>query len=115
MSGSEINYSYGHTVTAPAGSSGEYSLLTVTAAKRLVVKRVTVHFPAGSGYYLQIAILRGAEQVIPDGGYLVGDDSTIVVEREQEFLSGEEVKVYYNNTDAANEHSCFILIEGVRE
>jgi len=111
----EINFSYGHIVTAGAGSSGEVSLLTVTAAKKLTVKQVKVHFPAGSQYYLQVALLRGAEQVVPNGGYIVGDDNVITVECNQEYLSGEDVKVWYSNTDAANPHSCYVLVEGVRE
>ena len=115
MDSGEINFSYGHTVTAGAGTSGEVSLLTVTAAKKLTVKRVKVHFPAGSQYYLLVALLRGAEQVAPNGGYLAGDDNVITVECNQEYLSGEDVKVWYNNTDAANQHSCFVLVEGVRE
>jgi len=115
LSSEEINYSYGHTVAATAGASGEYTLLTVTAAKKLKIKRVTVHFPAGSQYYLQIALLRGAEQVVPDGGYIVGDDNQITIECDKEYQSGEDVKVWYNNTDAANDHSCYVLIEGVRE
>ena len=90
-------------------------MLTVTAAKKLTVKRVHVHFPAGSQYYLQIALLRGAEQVLPDDGYIVGDDNVYVVNCSLEYLSGEDVKVRYSNTDAANDHRCFILVEGVRE
>ena len=115
MSSEEINFSYGHTVTADAGSSGEASLLTVTAAKKLTVKRVKVHFPAGSQYQLQVALLRGAEQAVPNGGYIAGDDNVIIVECSQEYLSGEDVKVWYNNVDAANPHGCFVLVEGVRE
>jgi len=114
MGDEEINYSYGHTVTASAGASGEYALLTVTAAKKLQLKRLTVHFPAGSQYYLQVALLRGAEQAVPDGGYIVGDDNKITVECDKEYYSGEDVKVWYSNTDASNPHTCYVLIEGVR-
>ena len=114
MSSGQINYTYGHTVTASAGDTEEYSLLTVTAAKKLKIKRVHIHFPAGSQYYLQIALMRGAMQVLPTSGYFVGDDNVYVVECNLEYESGEDVKVWYNNTDAANDHSCYILIEGVR-
>ena len=114
MSSEEINYTYGHTVSASAGAKGEYTLLTVTAAKKLKIKRVHIHFPAGSQYYLQIALLRGAEQVLPTGGYFVGDDNVYVVECNLEYESGEDVKVWYSNTDAANDHSCYVLVEGVR-
>jgi len=115
LNSGEINYVYGQIVTAGAGASGEHSLLTVTAAKKLTIKRVHIHFPAGSQYYLQIAFLRGAEQVLPNDGYLVGDDSVMTVECSLEYLSGEDVKIHYNNNDSANGHSCFILVEGVRE
>ena len=114
MGSGEINYTCGRVVTAAAGASGEYSLLTVTAAKKLTVKRVHIHFPAGSQYYLQIVFLRGAEQVLPNDGYFVGDDSVYVVDCNLEYLSGEDVKIRYNNTDSANGHRCFILVEGVR-
>ena len=112
MSSEEINYSIGHTIAATANTSGEYNLHTVTAAKQLTIKRVTVHLPAGSEYQLQIALLRGTEQRIPDSGYIAGDDQKITVECNVTYRSGETIKVWYNNTDTANDHSCYVLVEG---
>ena len=107
-----INYSYGHTVSASAGSSGEYSLLTIEATKTFILRKVTVHFPTGSGYYLQIAIMRGSEQVVPKSGYITGDNNQITILCEEKFPSDSVIKVWYNNTDAANAHSCYVLVEG---
>ena len=115
MSSGQYKYSYGHAVTAAASTSGEYSLLTVTAAKKLRIKKLTVHFPNGVGYHLQIALLRGTMQRVPDGGYLTGDNNTISVECDILYESGEDVKVWYNNTDTTNSHSCYVLVEGVIE
>jgi len=108
-------YTYGHDVTAPAGSSDEYSLLTVPSTKQFRMFKVKVHFPSGSGYYLQIAVMRGSEQVVPDAGYIVGDNNMVEIDCNKVFIGGQDVKIWYNNTDSANAHTCYVLVEGVFE
>ena len=112
MSSASAKYSYGAVLTVSAGATGEYNLHTVTAAKKLTIKKLTVHFPSGVEYYLRIALLRGTMQRVPDDGYITGDNNTIQIECNVTYRSGEPIKIWYNNIDTANPHSCYILIEG---
>ena len=105
-------HSVAYKLTAAAGSSDVVTLFTVTSARRFMLQKVTVHFPAGSNYQLEVKLLRGNEAVAPREGVLVGDDSLIVVESDAIYEGGQPVLLYYKNSDTANPHEAFILVEG---
>ena len=111
----EINWSYGETDTVSANTTDEDNIVQVTSTKKLTLKRVTVHFPSGVNYQLRLQVFRGADQVVPDSGYLTGDDSVVVVECNVTFIGGEYIKLKRTNTDTTNSHSYYILLEGVLE
>ena len=102
-------YTYAYQLTASAGASGKVSAFTVTAGRKMRLREVKVFFPSGSNMYLSLKILRGEEQIVPDGGSLVGDNVVIPVPCDDVIESGQPVIVQYSNSDAANPHTALIL------
>ena len=51
----------------------------------------------------------------PDQGLVYGEDIKIDLGAEVEFVSGEEVLVYYTNADASNSYDVTVAVEGVIE
>ena len=105
-------YSIAYVVNAAAGAEGDFTAATIVAGRKFKLEEVTFVFPSGSGFQLQLYVKRGEEKVVPNEGYVVGDNSTITIECEVEFESESSVVVHYKNTDSANAHSALVVFEG---
>ena len=105
-------YSIAHVVNAAAGAEGDSTAATIVAGRKFKLEKVTFVFPSGSGFQLQLYVKRGEEKVVPNEGYVVGDNSTITIECEVEFESESSVVVHYKNADSANAHSALVVLEG---
>jgi len=97
-------------ITAAAGASAELDLVRAPPGKRLRLKKTLVHFPSGTGNMLQVQIRYGSMAVIPDEGYIQGDDSRYEFDKEWVYESGSCVKVFYKNLDAVNAKTFDIAI-----
>jgi len=100
-----------NTVTFAASASGYLSVYRPTAGRKAVVKKFKACFPPGSENYLHVAIYHGIRQAIPRSGAISGDGVCIEVEAEEEYLSEEEVKLWYNNTDTVNSRTVTYILE----
>jgi len=110
-----LTFSLGYRLTAAAGAKGEVTLYTIEAARILRLTGVTVTFPAGQAFKLEVSFFRGAQQVLPSVGVFVGDGSVLHVSCDISFQSGERVRLQYNNTDAAVAQSAHVTLNGVLE
>jgi len=106
-------YSVAYKLDASAGASGTVNAFSVVTGRKLTLEKVTFVFPAGSNFQLQVKLYRGEEQLIPNSGYIVGDGHAISISTDKTFESGQNVIVWYNNTDTTDAHSCLIVFEGV--
>jgi len=107
-------FSLGYKLTAAAGASGTTTLHTVSSGV-LHITYVRLYFPTGSEGCLQVNLRKGMVNIYPVEGYASGDDTTWEFRTEQILSSGEELSVFYNNTDTTNSHDCYILVEGYVE
>lgn len=99
-------------ITAAAGSSGTTVALEVPPAQRFRLKRVLFIFPPGTKNSLELAVLYGIKQMVPNEGMAVGDDVTYWLEDDTELGGSEKLKVYYKNNDTVNDLEAFVVIEG---
>ena len=102
-------------ITVSAGDSGTTTLYEVENANKFTLKRVIFHFPPGTNGNVGLAIRKGIKDVCPDQGLVYGEDVKIDLGAEVEFVSGEEVLVYYINADASNSYDIIVAVEGVIE
>ena len=97
-------------LTVAAGSSGELEIAVAPAGKRLRLKKTVIHFPAGTEGQLQVQVRYGAMPVIPDTGYVQGDDQTYTFEKEWVYEAGSPIKIYYNNLDSTYSKSVYVAV-----
>jgi len=102
-------------IYASVGASGFTELYRIEPGRRFRLRRLTINFPSGTGYTLRIVIYDGNIPVIPESGFIVGDDEKIVIETDKEFTPGSTIRVFYHNTDGAYPHAATVNIEGVEE
>ena len=100
-----------NSLTVAAGTSNTISVYRPVGGKKAVVRKVKVYFPVGTENMLQVAIYHGIAQVIPKQGVISGDGCWVEVEADEEYISDEEIKLWYNNTDTVNNHTMvYVLI-----
>jgi len=97
-------------ISAPAGESGTVTIVVAPAGKKLVLKETVVHFPAGTEGKLQVQVRYGDMPIIPDSGYITGDDCMFTSKREWEFEAGTPITIYYENTDPSYAKDCYVQI-----
>jgi len=102
-------------LTADPGASGEELVYAVEPARRLKLDRVVVAFPPGSSFELEVALLRGLEQIAPSRGAYSGDGFALVDELDVECGSGDRILLRYRNLNPAQARSCGVLLCGVEE
>jgi len=105
-------YSIAHVVEAAAGAEGDSTAAKIIAGRKLKLKKVTFVFPSGSGFQLQLYVKRGEERVVPNEGYVVGDNSVVTIECDVEYEGESSIVVHYKNADTANPKSALIILEG---
>ena len=99
-------------VSAAAGASGYVDAYTVKHGQKFKLQRVMFIFPSGAGGLLGLAVVYGTVQVCPDEGLARGDNVNFSLSDDSEFKSGDTIKIYYKNDDAANAHEAYVIIEG---
>ena len=110
-----FTFSLGYRLAAAAGAKGEVTLYTVEAARILRLTGVTVTFPAGQAFKLEVSLFRGPQQVLPNIGVFAGDGSVLHVACDIPIQSGERVRLQYNNTDAVSSQSAHVTLSGILE
>ncbi|RLE42306.1 hypothetical protein DRJ16_05010 [Candidatus Woesearchaeota archaeon] len=98
-------------LTVAAGTSGTHDIAVAPEGRKLVLRKVTIAFPSGSEGYLGIAVKYGARNIIPDSGYITGDDQKFEFTKTWTYEAGSPVKIAYNNTDSSYSHTAFIIVE----
>ena len=108
-----VNVAY--KLTADAGASGEVTIYTVEDARIFKLKGLSVNFPAGQAFKLELAFFRGAQQIAPYVGRFSGDNGWLHAECDALLQSGERLRVAYTNTDTVNPQTCLIVVTGELE
>ena len=98
-------------LTVAAGTSGTHDIAVAPQGRKLILRKVTIAFPSGSEGYLGIAVKYGARNVIPDSGYITGDDQKFVFEKTWTYEAGSPVKIAYVNNDSTYSQTAFIIVE----
>jgi len=101
-----------YRLVAGPGATGYVDIYTVPPGKILHAKRVVVHFPSGVAGELRVALYYGNMRVYPDKPYVSGDDVTFDDKIDVTFWSQDSVRLWYENTNAAEPRSCHIKLEG---
>ena len=105
-------YTVAYELTAAAGVTETVDVATVTSGRKLRLSRAHFIFPTGSGFNLRISLWSGAEKIIPDVGYIVGDGHAVIVTCDKLIEGGHTIEASYTNDDASNPHKCLIILEG---
>ena len=98
-------------LTVAAGASGTHDIAIAPEGRKLILRKVTIAFPSGSEGYLGIAVRYGARNIIPDSGYITGDDQKFEFEKTWTYEAGSPVKIAYVNNDSTYSHTAFIIVE----
>lgn len=104
-------YNVAYKLEASAGSSGLVNIFTIISGQKMRLKKATFVFPTGSGFYLELKLLRGDEQFVPNEGAIMGDGNEISVETDVIYESDQPIVLYYKNNDTSNSHSALILLQ----
>ena len=98
-------------LTVAAGASGTHDIAVAPEGRKLILRKVTISFPSGCEGYLGVAVRYGARNIIPDSGYITGDDEKFVFEKTWVYETGSPVKIAYRNEDSSYSHTVFIVVE----
>jgi len=110
-----VEVSIPYRLVAAAGEEGYRTIYTVQPGMTLRVKRVHVHFPIASGGELRVALYYGNLKVYPETDWISGSDVHFDDPVDLAWYSGDRVRLWFENTNAAEERSCDIKLEGVLE
>ena len=102
-------------LTVAANATGVTDLYEVPPAQVFTLKRVIFHFPVGAEFNVGLAIRKGIKNVCPDEGLVYGDGGVIELTDDTKFVSGEQVSVHYENSDATNAYNVVVVVEGELE
>ena len=76
----------------------------------LRLKKVKVHFPTGTQGLLKVRFLYGNTAIVPESGWITGDNYTFETEEEYEFDAGSPVTIEYINEDTADKKVAYYEI-----
>ncbi len=93
----------------------EQIIYTVTPGKTLKLTKIHIYFPVGTNGELKAQILRGAEIVVPEEGFVVGDDQIFSFDTNILYGSEEQVKALLQNTNTVEARETQIILEGEEE
>jgi len=111
MSRRRISISY--RLVADPAAEGFKTVYTVPAGYILKVRRVHVHFPIASAGELRVALHYGQSRIYPETDWISGSDVHFDDPVDLAWYSGDRVRVWFENTNAAEERSCDLKLEGV--
>jgi len=104
-----------YPITIGAGGEADYTIYTVSAARKLRVKKIEIWFPLGTDREVEVYVKRGVEQVLPDEGAYVGDNIVVVGEKEIEYGGESKVVVHVKNTNTTESKFISVHMKGVLE
>jgi len=99
-------------ISASPGEETTINVFTVSPGKRFKLEKVSVFFPTGTNFELEVAIFRGLEQVKPTNGVYKGNGNTITDTTGVWFGTGEDVKLWYKNLNTTTARQGTALLEG---
>ena len=108
-----IRHTYPLQLTVAPNSSGTIDVAVAPPGKKLQLARTVVVFPAGTEGELQIQILYGNMPVIPDSGFITGDDVKLEFNIQVIYDAGTPVRIYYRNLNANYSKTAYIYLEVV--
>jgi len=103
-----------HLVASP-GQEGEVELYKVPSASTLRSLSLNIHFPVGTLGDLELALRHGLFQLMPARGRYTGDGTVIVDNSDGKWWSDESVRLYFKNTNTAENREAYILLEAELE
>ena len=107
--------SIGYKLEAAAGAEGDITLFTVPGAQIFKLTDITIRFPSGQNFQLELSLYRGAQKIAPYKGVYCGDALTLRDKSSRILQSQERLILHYKNNDAANPQAAFILVGGCLE
>jgi len=105
-------FTFGKLLELGPGEEKDIDLFTVERAKTLVIKKVTVAFPAAQTFQLEIFVKHGIYQIVPTWGILAGDGHQYAISGYYEVPADSKVVAHAKNKDTVNPQSCMIVLEG---
>ena len=107
--------SIAYFINASAGEERIVSVYNVSDGRKFYLERVTIYFQNNCAFELLVSVFRGLEQVKPTSGIYRADGGFVQDTTKVEFGSGEDVKVFYKNTNATTPRRALVLLEGYEE
>ncbi|MCD6434018.1 MAG: hypothetical protein J7L14_00195 [Candidatus Diapherotrites archaeon] len=101
------------TVGSIVADPGAHDIVTPEyepQGRPLKLKKVRVHFPAGTKGLLKIRFLYGNTAIIPEKGWITGDDNTFEAEEEFTFDAGSPITIEYLNEDTTDQKVAYYEI-----
>jgi len=100
--------------TVAANTTTMDTIYTVSPARKLRLKKITLNFPATTANNLRVEFFRNEIKIIPTVSdmVIVGDNTKIVIESVFELVSGESLRVKLSNVSTTQANSCVIYVEG---
>jgi len=109
----KITISY-HLVASP-GAEDKVTLFTVPDGQRLIVNTIHILFPAGVYGELELSFYYGIQRVFPKERVITGDNVLLEFDTKLVYYSGDDVILYYKNTNTTEVREAFIYLTGVLE
>jgi len=110
-----VEVSIPYRLVAAPGEEGYRTVYTVQDGVTLRVRRVHVHFPIASAGDLRVSLYYGNLKVYPETDWICGSDVHFDDCVDLVWHGGDRVRVWFENTNTAEERSCDIKLEGVLE
>ena len=108
-------FTYTYLLTASPSTEDEAEIATIGGARKFTAKSITIYWPSGCNFELQIRLMKGIYQFAPGNGYYASDGRTTRDVCEEVFQSGERIIVHYKNTNASTTYKALIQISGLLE
>jgi len=105
-------FTFGKLLELGAGEEKDIDLFTVERAKTLLIKKITVAFPAGQTFKLEVYILHGMHQIVPTKGIFAGDGHQYAIAGHYKIPADSKIITHAKNKDTVNPQSCLVVVEG---
>jgi len=102
-----------YRLAASPGDSGFATIYTVDPGRILKIHKVIIHFPSGTAGELRLALYYGNLKVYPKTPYVNGDDVKLEDYVDLTWFSGDDVKLWYENTNVTTARYADVKLEGV--
>ena len=101
------------SISIGASSTSSTELYEVPPGRTFRLLRVKVYVPTGAEGYVKLVVKKGDYNVAPTKGYVYPTSAPLTIDCDEPFSSGSKVIVEAENTDSANAHTLYVVIEGV--